>query len=222
MTAQEFFKFKTPNFEKLLGCGFTEENGAYLYRAEIVDGQFILTVTVTRSGQVNAEVLDAAFGEPYTLHLVSDAAGEFVGRVREEYSRVLSKIAEHCFETAVFQSEQANALIAHVRDAYGREPEYLWEKFPDNAIWRRADNAKWFGLLLTVQRKKLGLKGEGSVEVLDVRAAPDELALLVDGVRYFPGWHMNKKHWLTVPLDGTLETEELFGLLEESYHLAGK
>ena len=218
----DFFKYKTPNFEKLRASGFVEEGGDYVYRTELLEGQFALTVSISQGGTVKTELMELAFGEPYTLHLVEDAVGEFVGNVREEFSRVMSAIADTCFERKIFQSEQANALIAHARDAYGSEPEYLWEKFPENAIWRRSDNAKWYGLMMTVPRKKLGLNGEGNVEILDVRADPQEIELLVDNKRYFLGWHMNKKHWLTVPLDGTLETRELFELLEESYYLANK
>ena len=36
----------------------------------------------------------------------------------------------------------------------------------------------------------------------------------------FPAYHMNKTHWVTVLLDGTLPEPELFWLLEESYSLS--
>jgi len=34
-----------------------------------------------------------------------------------------------------------------------------------------------------------------------------------------PGYHMNKKHWITVTLNGSLPDEELYKLIDESYHL---
>lgn len=215
----DYFKYRSPNSSKLRAYGFTEEGGALVYQTEILEGQFRLTVKVQK-GVVSTLLLDSFTDEPYTLHLVETAAGAFVGSVREAYGKVLEEISLRCFEKEIFQSEQARALITHVREKYGDELEYLWEKFPDNAIWRRGDNQKWYGLLLTVQRKKLGLEGEGSVEILDVRMDPEELKLLLDGKKYLPGWHMNKKHWLAVPLDGTLSLEEVFSLLEESWHLA--
>ncbi len=36
----------------------------------------------------------------------------------------------------------------------------------------------------------------------------------------YPAWHMNKKSWFTVILDGSVENEELFAHLVESYRLA--
>ena len=34
-----------------------------------------------------------------------------------------------------------------------------------------------------------------------------------------PAWHMNKKHWITVPLDDRISDDELFELVENSYNL---
>jgi predicted DNA-binding protein (MmcQ/YjbR family) len=37
-----------------------------------------------------------------------------------------------------------------------------------------------------------------------------------------PGFHMNKKHWNTVIINGTLSKKQIFEMLDESYKLAGK
>ena len=218
----DFFKFKAPNFEKLRLYGFSEEGGECVFRTEVADGQFVMTVRVQKDGTVKTELLDTLTEEPYTLHLVESAEGEFVGRVRAGYETVLQNIAEKCFDTEIFKSAVTKKLIARVREKYGDEPEYLWEKFPDNAIWRRKDNGKWYGAVLTVARKKLGIAGEGNVEILDVRADPAEIELLVDNVKVFRGWHMNKKHWIALPLDGCVGLEEIENFLEESWHIAGE
>lgn len=216
-----FFQYRKPNFQKLIAYGFSAQGGEYVFRTPLFDGQFGLTVKISKDGAVKTELLDILTEEPYTLHLVEDAAGEFVGRVREEYETAMEEIAARCFERQVFQSEVTLALIAHVREKYGDKPEYLWEKFPDNAVWRRKDNEKWYGAILTVERRKLGMEGKGNVEVLDVRADPREIPLLTDGKRVFPGWHMNKKHWLSLPLDGTVPLGEAEEFLEESFQIAG-
>ena len=216
------FQNRKPDFEKLRACGFKESAEGFSFQTELLGGQFTLTVTISRAGEVKAELVDSEFGEPYTLHLVEDAAGSFVNAVREEYNRALAAIAEHCFEPNVFSSSQTNALITHAREKYGTEPEYLWKQYPDAAVFRRGDNDKWYGLVMTIERKKLGAAGEGKVEILDLRCDPEVLPLIVDGRRIFPGWHMNKKHWITVPLDGTLPFDEVKELVEDSWQLAGK
>ncbi len=44
----------------------------------------------------------------------------------------------------------------------------------------------------------------------------------VDNHKYFPGYHMNKKHWYTICLDGSVEPVELYQRLDLSYKLAKK
>jgi predicted DNA-binding protein (MmcQ/YjbR family) len=45
---------------------------------------------------------------------------------------------------------------------------------------------------------------------------------LIDREKYLPGYHMNKKHWLTVCLDGRVETKEILARVDESFVLAKK
>ena len=37
-----------------------------------------------------------------------------------------------------------------------------------------------------------------------------------------PGYHMNKKHWNTVTIDGTLPDEEIITMINDSYDLVVK
>ncbi len=37
-----------------------------------------------------------------------------------------------------------------------------------------------------------------------------------------PGYHMNKKHWNTVTLDGTIPSREVFAMIDHSYDLVAK
>ncbi len=37
-----------------------------------------------------------------------------------------------------------------------------------------------------------------------------------------PGYHMNKKHWNTIIVDGTLSNKQLLQMVDESYRLVGK
>lgn len=89
-------------------------------------------------------------------------------------------------------------------------------------MWRREDTRKWYGVLLAVPERKLGIASDGTAEIIDLRADPGVLAALVDGERYFPGYHMNKKHWLTIRLNGSVSAEEIFCRIDESYRLAVK
>ncbi|MBD5132570.1 MAG: hypothetical protein HDT28_08315 [Clostridiales bacterium] len=217
------FELKKPIFDKLIEFGFSLSGETYSYITRIYKGQFELRVEVSgSSGEVKTELIDRATDEPYTLHLVADASGAFVGSVRADYERVLTEISEKCFERDVFKSAGARKVIEYVRGKYGDELEYLWEKFPTNAVFRRKDNDKWYGAILVISKRKLGLKSDEVVDVIDLRIDPEVLPSVVDGKRYFAGYHMNKKNWFTICLDGSVDIAEVCEWLDKSYALASK
>lgn len=219
---KEIFQRKAAVPEKLLAYGFTENNDIYSYHTILPDNGFEITVQITKQGKILATIIDPAFNEPYTLHLVDNAVGSFVGSIRLEYEQILREISDKCFEPDVFKSIQAKKLIDYVRNKYGDEPEYLWTKFPDNAVWRRKDTGKWYGALLSVSTSKLGVDPGKMAEIIDLRIQPENMDMLVDQKVYFPGWHMNKRNWCTIILDGSVSLDELCQRIDESYKLAVK
>jgi predicted DNA-binding protein (MmcQ/YjbR family) len=44
-------------------------------------------------------------------------------------------------------------------------------------------------------------------------------ALRVENPAVRPGYHLNKRHWNTVTLDGSLAVEEVEGMIDDSYRL---
>jgi len=216
-----FFSGKKPNPEKLAAFGFARENGIFIYRAPLPGTRLEIQVTVTPQGGASATVTDTQTNAPYTLHLTG-GEGKFVGSVRTGYEALLYQIADECFDKDVFKTSQAQEILAHALKVYGNEPEYLWKQYPDYAVLRRTNSGKWYAIVMRVLPTKLGLPEGAEIEILDLRVRPEEMAELVDGTHYFPGYHMNKKHWITVCLDGRLPTEEILRRLDESYLLAAK
>lgn len=218
---ERIFKNYKPNFEKLLQFGFTKSNGIYFYNTVIMNNRFSLDIKIT-SSDIDTEVVDLATNDPYTLFLVDGASGGFVGAIRTAYENVMLNIAENCFDKYVFKSDQAQRIIQYVSDTYGDTLEFLWEKFPDNAIWRRKDNKKWYGILLTVTKNKLGLPSEEKIEIIDLRVNAESIDAIIDGKTIFGGYHMNKKHWVTICLDGSVPLKDIEKMLDLSYELALK
>ena len=124
----------------------------------------------------------------------------------------------------MFNSPQAQEVIAYVRKKYGDELEFLWQKFPKNAIWRNKDNQKWYAALLAVPRNKLvGQTSEKEVEIIDIRFQKNEaLEFAESNDNVFPGYHMNKNNWVTIILDGSMATEQILELLDQSYRISLK
>ena len=219
---EELFKYRKVNIEKLVQFGFKKIDDIFLYETSIMDGQFNLIVSISESGQVSTKLIDSQSQDEYVLHLMQGSVGEYVGKVRTEFEEILTSIRDNCFELEIFKSKQAKQAIDYIRSKYGDELDYLWKKFPSNAVWRRKDNNKWYGILLILSKRKLGLDSDEVVEIIDLRIDPDKMKDLVDNQKCFEGYHMNKKHWFTVCLDDSVKTEKILAWIDESYKLAQK
>lgn len=214
------FKNRKVNVSKLINYGFKESPGCYVYSTDIAENQFCMRITISDKGKISTKITDKANGEEYILHRTATAAGAFVGMVRADYEAVLADISEKCFDIDVFKSNQAKQVISYVQNKYDNELEYLWKKSPNNAIWRKTENNKWYGILLTVPYRKLGIDSDASVEIIDLKIQPEQIEKLVDNNKFFPGYHMNKKHWITICLNDSVETDIIFNMIDNSYGLA--
>lgn len=110
-------------------------------------------------------------------------------------------------------------VFEYIREYMGAAPEYLWDGLPDAAAFRHSENKKWFALYMNISADKLDPKRSGRVDIMNVKCDPLIMGtfLLKDG--FFPAYHMNKKHWLTVLLDGTVSADEAVELVCQSFEL---
>lgn len=216
------FNNRKYNCQKLISYGFKEEDGSCFYEKEIAGGELLLTVKVTCEGRVFTRVTDTAFGEEYVLHLVGSAGGAFVGKVKAEYEAILGDISERAFDNLYFSSITAAEIMRYIKNRFDGDAEFLFDESPDCAVWRRKDNKKWYAVLMNIKAKKLGLDDESAIDVLNLKNTPENIDSLVSENGIFRGYHMNKKHWLTVALDGTVSMEKVFSLIDESYDIVEK
>ena len=109
-------------------------------------------------------------------------------------------------------------VLAYIKKKYKISPEYPWEKYDSNAVFRHSDNKKWFVLVMSVEKNKLGFSDAGYVDVIDLKIDDmmfRDMLLQKEGI--FPGYHMNKEHWITVLLDGTVEEAMICDLIDASF-----
>ena len=111
------------------------------------------------------------------------------------------------------------AILAYVREKFGTEPEYPWARYPHYAVLRHQQGRKWYALIMDVPPDRLGLAGDGPVEIINLKS-DGVLDLLISGTPgILPAYHMNKSNWVTLLLDGSLPEEEIIRLLELSHDL---
>ena len=78
-------------------------------------------------------------------------------------------------------------IFDYIRKKYEVLPEYPWRRYDDNAVFRHADNKKWFALLMSVQRNRMGLSGAEYADVINLKM--DDIFFrdqIKHSLKYFP------------------------------------
>lgn len=222
--AEEWRKLETGELpqlqiEKLADFGFRSENGDFIYETNISDGAFRLSVKVSNEGKISTRLIDVETNEPYILHLVENAQGSFVGEIRASYWETLNCIGKICGEHGAFRGAYVEEILKYVRDTYGDEIEYPWKDM-DAAVIRSHLTKKWYMLFMKIHPSKIGLGGNKPIRIMGLHGTAEQVAALVDGEKYFPGYHMNRKYWYTICLDGSVPMEDLHERIDESFVLS--
>lgn len=110
-------------------------------------------------------------------------------------------------------------LFSYAQEHFNAEPEYLWRKLPDYAVLRHHIGDKWFGIVMNVPGTKLGLETDDKIDILEVKVRTEHIGSLRQKDGILPGYHMNKEHWVSVILSGSLSAKEILELLADSHEL---
>ena len=214
-----FIKDKKINFKKLEEFGFELIDNSYYYHTSLLKNQFKMSVKISLDNSIFTEIIDTETNEPYVLHLLEMKRSGYSEKVYKAYSEILAKIQKECFEDEIFKANYTKEIVAYIKNKYGDKLEFLWEKSPKNAVVRRKSSKKWYAVILTVSKRKLNLDSDEIIEVINLHNIVEEIKKLIDNKKYFPAYHMNKKYWCTICLDGTVELEEIYKLIDISYKL---
>ena len=93
----------------------------------------------------------------------------------------------------------------------------------DTTVFRHGEGGKWFGLVMNVEKSRVGLRGEGKIDVLNLKCDPEESFIvreMYEGI--IPAYHMNKEHWSTVIIGKDATEENITDMLYTSYLLTQK
>ncbi len=219
-------KEKKINIEKLINYGFKydEIQNTYIYKRKLMveKMELVIIIKFLEDISIDIKVMDILINEEYVLYKVSSANGAFVTKVRQEVELCISDILKKCFEENSINNKQKQKILNYVIEKYGDNPEYLWEKSPTSSIIRRRDNQKWYAVFLNVSSKKLGIEVERNIDIMNVRIEKQEVEKLLEKKGYFPAYHMNKKNWISISLEGEIEIQEILKKIEKSYNLVAK
>jgi predicted DNA-binding protein (MmcQ/YjbR family) len=118
------------------------------------------------------------------------------------------------------QREQVLAFALTLQQAVADKP---FEEDFDTTVLRHGAGGKWFGLIMNIPKKRVGIEEDGMVDVLNLKIDPEEsyaVREMFEGI--IPAYHMNKRHWISVVLNDTVPMEFCEILIQKSYDLTKK
>ena len=102
-------------------------------------------------------------------------------------------------------------LKRYVEETYGVLPDDV------SCDYRQPEHRKWFAITMNVPYRTLGIDKDGSADVMNVKCDPLAIGSFRENPGFLPAYHMNKSHWISVLLDGSVPDERIRELTELSY-----
>lgn len=92
------------------------------------------------------------------------------------------------------------AFLDYCLDTYGTAADYPFDEDFETAVFRHANNRKWYAIMMRVPRRKFGIDSDEMVDVVNLKLPLEMFGSFgaADGV--YPAYHMNKVHWISVLL----------------------
>ena len=84
--------------------------------------------------------------------------------------------------------------------SYLTSPDYPFDEDFETAVFRHADNRKWYAIVMRVSRRKFGFDSDEVIDVVNLKLPMELFGSFgaADGI--YPAYHMNKLHWISVLL----------------------
>lgn len=214
----EIFLKRKVILERLESFGFVKNEVVYIYKRTLLN-EFLAIVQIDKLGEVKGTIYDLSSNEEYVNYRNKNFNGEFVNRVRNAYQILLEEIAEACSIKRYFITDQANRITSQIDSLYHSKPEFLWDDDINTGVFRSPINQKWFGYITFIKGNKLDEKLNDSVEILTIKLLENNITELLKKEGFYPAYHMNKKHWITILLNDFLSDEFILDLVKESFNL---
>lgn len=214
MNENDYFKLYKVEIEKLMEYGFIKENDTYTFSTNLMNNDLKMYVIITKKQEITTKLIDIFSNEEYILHKIRKANGNYISKVKEQYQQVLEDIKNNCFVKEIFKNEKTKEVIRYVYETFGDELEFLWGEDSCSAVFRRKDVNKWYGLIMSIPKTKLGYDNNEIIEAMNLKGDANKI---IDHNYYFPAYHMNKKSWYTINLHSEVPLVDIKELINKSY-----
>ena len=213
--SKDFNRFKY-NESKLIKFGFVKEKEKYILKKTSANKDFTFYLEVSPK-KVLSSVIDNSTEEEYMPFYIETIQGEYVGNIRDEFELLIKTILSTCYEKD-YDNDILHQVIKFVKETYNTKPLYLWDDSPNTFVFKH-EEAKWFGIVMDVPYKKIGIDSKEIVYVMNVKVKPEDVEELLKDKGIVPAYHMNKKYCISLLLDGSIAMKNIEKLITISYNL---
>ena len=109
-------------------------------------------------------------------------------------------------------------VIKYIKDKYDINPSYLFADSPNTCVFKHLE-AKWFGIIMDIPYNRIGIDSKDIVYVLNVKVPKEDVPILHQKTGILPAYHMNKKYWISILLDGSIAIKSIEELIDISFAL---
>lgn len=221
---KKVFRYKRFSRTLMEKYGFINVDSEYYLRKDFMNGDFTACISVDKDGSVAGKVFDNMNDEEYMQLRMAAYNGSYVNSVRTAYEELLREIAAECCTDADFASDQGNRIAGLILEKYGVTPDFPWtDRYNTYGVFRHPDTAKWFGLVMNIDRGVLEKAGRGQlVDVINLKLDAEGAGDILAEAGIYPAYHMNHKTWISVLLNDTLTDDRIMELVDDSFRLTAK
>ena len=212
---QDIFKKSIFDNNKLIKYGFIKKNNIYTYTTNILNNKFRIEITINKN-KLTSKIYDIEMNDEYLNINVISNQGTFINKIRTSYQEVLIDIKNRCCINNLFLYSQTNRITEYISKTFNIEPEFLFNDESTGVF--RNNKKKWFGIIMHINKNKL-TNEDKDIEVINIKLDPLLIIELIKKEGYYKAYHMNKKYWISITLDDTVNDKEIIKLIKESYDI---
>jgi Uncharacterized protein conserved in bacteria len=204
------------NLQALTQDGFALTEGTYQKKRAFADLNFYGIIRLNQD-IFDIKVYETSFDEEYIPFTLKSVQSPLVAGLKEQVNAWVNELLAKDFD----QNDLRKKTIAYCEEKYGSKEEHPFDEDPyaASSVLRVGPQGKWYALFMGVPAKSMGFPSSEEIQIVNLKEKPEDMERIIDHIHVFPAYHMNKKYWITVLLDETLDFSHLSDLIEESYQL---
>jgi predicted DNA-binding protein (MmcQ/YjbR family) len=202
--------------ERLRKAGFEERSGIFSLKRPFADPNFYGIIRIGE-GLFEIKVYETSFDEEYIPFTLKTVQSPLVAGLREQVNDWINTLLSEDFD----QNDAKEKLLAYAQEKYHSPADHPFDEKPyeRSTVLRVKEGGKWYALFMGVPAKCLSFPDESDIQIVNLKESEKTIETAVDNLHVFPAYHMNKKYWVTLLLDPTMNLETAKALLDESYTL---